>query len=50
MYEAPQLTRLGTLREITHAGISGVLDSAAQQNDGCSAVGHGCEQRNGRTS
>ena len=44
LYEAPALTRFGTLRELTQAGPSGVLDSAAMSNDGCSAVGHGCSR------
>lgn len=38
MYEAPVLTRLGTLRALTKAGTAGALDGAAVRNDGCNAV------------
>lgn len=37
MYQTPQLTRFGTFREVTQAGISGPLDGYQIRNDGCGA-------------
>lgn len=38
MYQAPELKRFGTLRELTKAGTTGPFDGAATHNDGCNAV------------
>ena len=35
MYSTPELTKLGTFREITLQGRFGPLDGAAVRNDGC---------------
>jgi hypothetical protein len=41
MYQSPALTKFGTFREITQAGINGPLDGFAVRNDGCGAQGTG---------
>lgn len=35
MYKMPELTKFGTLREITRQGRYGTLDGASTRNDGC---------------
>lgn len=42
MYQKPELTKLGTFREVTQAGITGPLDGFAIRNDGCGALNTRC--------
>jgi hypothetical protein len=42
MYKSPELTKFGTFREVTLAGVTGPLDGFAIRNDGCGALGTRC--------